>query len=91
MMMTMDLAYSVKIGTGGFAMSAALFTTLALPLAFNDARRWEDEIVYVVIIEKFFDGDPANDVMRGRFFEKREILRGWFLGRRPEGRDRQAR
>ena len=61
-------------------MSAAMFTTLALPLAFNDARRWEDEIVYVVIIEKFFDGDPANDLMRGRFFEKRGSYEGGFWG-----------
>ena len=55
----------VKSCTGGFAMSIPLFTCLALPLASGDARRWEDEIVYVVIIEKFFDGDPTNDVDHG--------------------------
>ena len=72
-------------------MSVALFSSLALPLAGGDARHWEDEIVYVVIIEKFFDGDPTNDVMRGRFFKERERYDGGFLGRRLEGRDRQAR
>ena len=61
-------------------MSVALFTTLALPLASGDARHWEDEIVYVVIIEKFFDGDPANDIMRGRFLDERERYEGGFWG-----------
>jgi hypothetical protein len=35
-------------------MSATLLTTLSLPLAGGDVRCWEDEIVYVVIVEKFF-------------------------------------
>ena len=48
-------------------MSVAVLATLGLTFARGDARRWEDEIVYVVIIEKFFDGDPANDFMRDRF------------------------
>ena len=48
-------------------MSVALLATLGLTFASGDARRWEDEIVYAVIIEKFFDGDPTNDIMRGRF------------------------
>ena len=61
-------------------MSVPLFTTLALPLASDDARRWEDEIVYVVIIEKFFDGDPANNIMRDRFFKERERYEGGFWG-----------
>ena len=61
-------------------MTAAMFTTLALPLAFDDARRWEDEIVYVVIIEKFFDGDPANNIMRDRFFKDRARYEGGFWG-----------
>ena len=61
-------------------MSVALFSTLALPLASDEARRWEDEIVYVVIIEKFFDGDPTNDVMRGRFLKERERYEGGFWG-----------
>lgn len=69
-----------KIGTGGFTMSVALFTTLALPLASDEARRWEDEIVYVVIVEKFFDGDHANDIMRDRFFRERERYEGGYSG-----------
>src|SRR5690349_8924976 len=27
-----------------------------------DRRRWEDEIVYVIVVQKFFNGDPTNDV-----------------------------
>ena len=61
-------------------MSVALFTALALPLANIDIRRWEDEIVYVVIIEKFFDGDPTNNIMRNRFFKERERYEGGFWG-----------
>ena len=70
-------------------MSVALFTTPALPLASGDARRWEDEIVYVVIIEKFFNGDPANDIMRGRFLEERERFvrrtTAWLMRLRAAG------
>ncbi len=61
-------------------MAAAPFTPLALPPASGDARRWEDEIVYVVIIEKFFNGDPANDIMCARFFKERERYEGGFWG-----------
>ena len=43
------------------------FATLGLTFARGDARRWEDEIVYGVIIEKFFDGNLANDIMSDRF------------------------
>jgi cyclomaltodextrinase / maltogenic alpha-amylase / neopullulanase len=50
---------------------------LALP---NDARRWEDEVVYVVIIEKFADGDPSNNVMRDRFLKDRARYEGGFWG-----------
>ena len=46
----------------------------------GDARRWEDEIVYVVIIEKFFNGDPTNDFMRDRFLHDRERYQGGFWG-----------
>jgi hypothetical protein len=27
------------------------------------SRRWADEIVYAIIVEKFFDGDPSNNYM----------------------------
>ncbi len=60
-------------------MSIALFTNPTLTLA-SDARRWEDEIVYVVIIEKFFNGDPANDIMRKRFSRDRERYQGGYWG-----------
>jgi hypothetical protein len=55
----------------GLAMPVPLFTAATLPLASGEARCWEDEIVYVVIIEKFFNGDPANDIMRNAFFQDR--------------------
>jgi glycosidase len=61
-------------------MSATLFTTPPLPLASGDTRRWEDEIVYVVIIEKFFNGDPGNDIMRERFLAERERYQGGYWG-----------
>jgi glycosidase len=50
---------------------------LALP---GDDRRWEDEIVYVVILEKFFDGDPVNNVMKDRFLKDRARYEGGFWG-----------
>jgi cyclomaltodextrinase / maltogenic alpha-amylase / neopullulanase len=61
-------------------MSVAMFSALALSLAGGDARRWEDEIVYVVIIEKFFNGDPTNDFMRDGFLPDRERYQGGFWG-----------
>jgi glycosidase len=61
-------------------MTVGLFTVPPLPLAGDDARRWEDEIVYVVIIAKFFNGDPANDFMRQRFFQERERYQGGYWG-----------
>jgi hypothetical protein len=61
-------------------MSVAFSDTAPGPVAASDARRWEDEIVYVVIIEKFFNGDPANDIMRERFLEEREHYQGGYWG-----------
>jgi glycosidase len=61
-------------------MSVALFTTLALPVAGGDARHWEDAIVYGVIIEKFFNGDATNDIMRGRFVDERGRYEGGYWG-----------
>jgi glycosidase len=64
---------------GGPVMSGTS-TLPPLPLAGGDARRWEDEIVYVVIIEKFFNGDATNDFMRERFFRERERYEGGYWG-----------
>jgi glycosidase len=50
---------------------------LALP---DDGRHWRDEIVYVVIIEKFSDGDPTNNYMRNRFYKDRGRYEGGFWG-----------
>ncbi len=61
-------------------MPVPLFTTPASPPAGGDARRWEDEIVYGVIIEKFFNGDPANDIMRNAFFQERHRYQGGYWG-----------
>jgi glycosidase len=61
-------------------MSVALLTPPALPSVSGDARRWEDEIVYVVIIEKFCNGDPANDFMRNRFLQERALYQGGYWG-----------
>lgn len=52
-------------------------TLLALP---NDERPWRDEVVYVVIIQKFYDGDPSNNHMRDRFLKHRGRYEGGFWG-----------
>jgi alpha-amylase len=49
------------------------------------SRLWEDEIVYVVIVQKFFNGNPANDAMRQRFGRQRERYEGGFWGGDIEG------
>jgi glycosidase len=61
-------------------MADTSFDPTTPPAAHDDARRWEDEIVYGVIIEKFFNGDPANDIMRGRLLKERERYEGGFRG-----------
>jgi glycosidase len=70
----------MRMMIGESAMSVPLFAALAMPLVGADPRRWEDEIVYAVIIEKFFDGNPANDIMRNRFFKDRHRYEGGFWG-----------
>ncbi len=59
--------------------------TLAPPLRADDRREWVDEIVYVVITEKFYDGDPSNDVMLRRFGKDRDQLGGGLWGGDLEG------
>ena len=53
---------------------------LMMALPGGELRSWEDEVVYVVIIEKFFDGDPSNNHMRDRFFQDRARFEGGFWG-----------
>lgn len=62
-----------------FAMLAALAAALFLALP-KDSRPWEGEVVYVVITEKFFDGDASNNVMKERFARDRDRYEGGFWG-----------
>ncbi len=43
-------------------------------------RKWEDEIVYVIIVQKFFNGDKNNDVMLKDYGKEREKYEGGFWG-----------
>ena len=61
-------------------MSFALLGTLMMTLPGGDSRRWEDEVVYGIIIEKFWDGDPSNNYMRDRFVKDRARYEGGFWG-----------
>ena len=56
-------------------MSIALAATLAMTLPGGGPRRWEDEVVYGIIIEKFCDGDPSNNYMRDRYFRTAHATR----------------
>ena len=60
-------------------MHIAWVTALLLALP-GDTRQWEDEVVYVVITEKFFDGDASNNWMRERFIKDRDRYEGGFWG-----------
>lgn len=51
----------------------------------TDRRSWEDEIVYVIVVQKFFNGDRSNDVMLGRFGKERGRYEGGFWGGDLEG------
>ena len=60
-------------------MQLACLAAMTLALS-ADPRRWEDEIVYGIIIEKFFDGDSSNNLMRNRFLKDRAKYEGGFWG-----------
>ena len=60
-------------------MLLACLAAMTLALS-GDPRRWEDEVVYAIIIEKFFDGDPSNNLMRSRFLNDRPKYEGGFWG-----------
>ena len=53
--------------------------------AVSERRSWEDEIVYVIVVSKFFDGDPTNNVMLRRFGKERSRYEGGFWGGDLEG------
>jgi cyclomaltodextrinase / maltogenic alpha-amylase / neopullulanase len=60
-------------------MLLAWMTAPLLAVA-NDERQWVDEIVYGIIIEKFFDGDPTNNYMKEQFAKERDRYEGGFWG-----------
>jgi glycosidase len=60
-----------------------MLAVLAVALIFSfpdDPRPWEGEVVYVVITEKFFDGDASNNYMKDRFAKDRGRYEGGFWG-----------
>ena len=50
-----------------------------------ERRVWEDEIIYVIVVSKFFDGDHANNVMLRQFGKDRNRYEGGFWGGDLEG------
>src|SRR5688572_13940425 len=44
------------------ASAPALVEPPAAPLPAAPARRWSDEVLYFVVLDRFADGDPANNV-----------------------------
>jgi alpha-amylase len=50
-----------------------------------DRRAYEDEIVYVIVVQKFFNGDRSNDMMLGRFGKERDRYEGGLWGGDLEG------
>ena len=63
------------------ATLAILLSFLCSPATAGDPRRqWRDEIVYVIIVQKFCNGDPANDVMLRRYGQDRAQYEGGFWG-----------
>ena len=57
-----------------------LHFTLLLFTLHDDGRQWRDEVVYGIIIEKFFDGDQSNNYMKNRFAKDRARFEGGFWG-----------
>src|SRR5208283_3232380 len=43
-------------------------------------RQWLDEIFYVIIPGKFFNGDKSNDVMARRYASNKERFGGGYWG-----------
>jgi glycosidase len=61
-------------------MSLAMSSTPPVPPRGGDARRWEEEIVYAIIIEKFFNGDLSNDIMLERYLRESGRYEGGYRG-----------
>ena len=61
-------------------VALALATIALIRPALAQDRRLEDEVVYVVILEKFADGNPANNVMKRRYQNQRDRLQGGLWG-----------
>ena len=57
-----------------------LLIVVASRFATADVRGWEDEVVYVVIPAKFYDGDPSNNFMAARFGRERAKYQGGYWG-----------
>ncbi len=63
------------------AWAAAMLVGLTLPFPPPiEGRSWEDEVVYVVIVERFADGDPANNVMARQYNKDWARYEGGFRG-----------
>lgn len=60
--------------------TALLLAALITAPALAGERLWRDEIIYVVIPQKFADGDPTNNIMAERFADRREELSGGLWG-----------
>ena len=43
-------------------------------------RSWQDEVIYVIVTEKFFDGNRANDFMLGRYEREKSHYEGGLCG-----------
>lgn len=67
------------------AWTVAMLVGFAFPLPPSfpppiEGRSWEDEVVYVVIVERFADGDPANNVMARQYNKDWARYEGGFRG-----------
>jgi glycosidase len=66
------------------ALAAAIgwlaFCNATAANAAEPIRPLEDEIIYVVIVQKFCNGDVTNDIMAKKFAGRREEFEGGFWG-----------
>lgn len=62
------------------AMLVGFAFAFPVPGPMIPGRLWEDEVVYVVIVERFADGDPANNVMARQYQKDWARYDGGFRG-----------